>query len=495
MMAVELNPNGTPVEVGRLMISSPGLQGMAIHYASGASEMRSAEQTTDAFEQALRNMDVLAQETVEIFDTREVDFGGVRKRSTHFDEPALIVQVPDAGDDWGQVLMYTDESGVTTWNFPQDDNNQIDISRGTPTRTYVIRRYVAQSPAESVSRGVIGAIGKKVLKVLAFKLLEPIGSAAANYFVSRWENSKRPYRFRGFTPANYQQSDVDALDASDWEKLGSGRALLMIHGTNSRTHIAFHALPQSCVHEFHNAYEGRVFAFDHLTLSEDPAKNIAWFFSNLPDDIQLDVDIICHSRGGLVARLLSEQQERFLRGNRSLTIKKIVFVAVPNSGTILSDANYMGDFIDIYTNLLNFFPDNGVTESLEGIIGIAKQLAVGALGGLDGLQSMCPNGEFLTGLNTPVEGVTTHYYALTSNYEPLFPGFKAYATDRLMDKIFKVRNDLVVPTEGVYIANGASGFPIENNIIYTDQDGIPHTGFFGQDKVQNQIMSWLSESA
>lgn len=494
MTPVELNPYGNPVEVGRLTISSPGLQGMAIHYASGASDMRSAEQTTDAFEQALRNMEVVAQETVEIFDTREIDLGDVSTRSTHYDEPALIVQVPDAGDEWGQVLMYTDESGVTTWNFPQDENNQVDTTRGAQTRTYVIRRYVAETPAETGSRGVIGAIGKKILKVLAFKLIDPISGTAADYFVSRWENNKRPYRFRSFTPYNYQQSDVPDLGDSDWAKLGSGRALLMIHGTNSRTHIAFHALPQTYVQALHDSYEGRVFAFDHLTLSEDPKQNIKWFFSHLPDGIQLDVDIICHSRGGLVARLLSDMQNSFSSGNRLLTINKIVFVAVPNSGTILSDAKYMGDFIDSYTNILNFFPDNGVTESLEGIIAVTKQLAVGTLKGLDGLQSMHPEGKFLKELNTPGTAGNTNYYALSSNYEPQEPGLKAYAADRLMDKIFKQDNDLVVPTAGVYCTNGSSGFPIENHIVYKAQEGIPHTGFFGQDKVQAQIMNWLAEN-
>ena len=133
MMPVELNPYGNPVEVGRLIISSPGLQGMAIHYDSGAADMRGAEQTTDAFEQALRNMEVVAQETVEIFDTREVDLGDVSTRSTHYDEPALIIQVPDAGDEWGQVLMYTDESGVITWNFPQDENNQVCLLYTSPS--------------------------------------------------------------------------------------------------------------------------------------------------------------------------------------------------------------------------------------------------------------------------------------------------------------------------------------------------------------------------
>ncbi len=33
--------------------------------------------------------------------------------------------------------------------------------------------------------------------------------------------------------------------------------------------------------------------------------------------------------------------------------------------------------IDTYTNVFNFFPDNGVTEVLEGIVTVAKMIAVG----------------------------------------------------------------------------------------------------------------------
>jgi hypothetical protein len=48
-----------------------------------------------------------------------------------------------------------------------------------------------------------------------------------------------------------------------------------------------------------------------------------------------------------------------------------------------------------------------VSDVLAGIITVAKQLAVGAVKGLSGLQSMRPGGEFGTWLNTgPKSGET-----------------------------------------------------------------------------------------
>jgi hypothetical protein len=66
-----------------------------------------------------------------------------------------------------------------------------------------------------------------------------------------------------------------------------------------------------------------------------------------------------------------------------------------------------GDFLDSYTNLLNCIPDAEVSDVRAGIITVAKQLAVGAVKGLSGLQSMRPGGEFGTWLNTgPKSGET-----------------------------------------------------------------------------------------
>jgi hypothetical protein len=57
----------------------------------------------------------------------------------------------------------------------------------------------------------------------------------------------------------------------------------------------------------------------------------------------------------------------------------VVFVAGPNAGTVLADAEHLGDLVDRYTNLLAFFPDNGVTDVLEAVITVVTQLAVAAV--------------------------------------------------------------------------------------------------------------------
>src|SRR4029079_4532122 len=98
-------------------------------------------------------------------------------------------------------------------------------------------------------------------------------------------------------------------------------------------------------------------------------------------------------------------------GARAVGVGRGVSAASPNAGTILTDSRYLGQLIDRYTNLLNFFPDNGVTDILEAVITVVKQLAAAALDGLDGLQSMNPEGPFLKALNAGAPG-STRYFAL-----------------------------------------------------------------------------------
>jgi hypothetical protein len=56
---------------------------------------------------------------------------------------------------------------------------------------------------------------------------------------------------------------------------------------------------------------------------------------------------------------------------------------------------------------------------------------------------------------------------------------------RIMDRIFKqngsdVANDLIVPRESVYAANGHPSFPILNPLLYSRDSGVWHSGFFAQ---------------
>jgi hypothetical protein len=224
--------------------------------------MQAAEMTTAALETAMSEEHLQPQETVEINGTAEVPVN-VSTRSTAYDEPAIVAEVPDAGEDWGQVLLYTDEAGVTTWNFPVDNQNRIQTARGTATRTYVVRRYVAEPTTPTETRGLIGAAGTKVLKVLAFPLIDPVAGKVGDYYAGRWEKAKRPYRVRTFTPDDYASPEAAEIDTPAWSRLSSGRALLMVHGTFSRTHTAFGSLPKEFVEALNRRYQDRVFAFDH----------------------------------------------------------------------------------------------------------------------------------------------------------------------------------------------------------------------------------------
>jgi hypothetical protein len=487
-VSVRLNPNGNPVSIGNVILRSPGLDGEATQHGSGTTGLRAAALTTSALEDVLAREQLEVQETVEITSAREVDAGGAAVRSTTLGEPAIEITVPDPGEAWGQLVLSTDESGVVTWHFARDENLAVDTVRGRSTRTYVIPRRVGVTPPTAETRGLIGALGKKLIKVLAFPLIQDGIGEVGDFFAARWEAANRPYGVRTFGPDDYRNDDGDSVD---WKTLEEGRALLFVHGTFSRANSGFGALPHDHVKDLHRIYGGRVFAFNHFTLSDDPRQNVEWFINQLPSDSTLDLDIVSHSRGGIVARVFAEKQSEFSLGSRSFNVNKVVFVATPNAGTALADPDHMGDLIDSYTNILNFLPDFGVLDIFDGIVTVAKHIAVGALRGLEGLQSMNPRGEFLTRWLNVGPTNSTRYFALAADYEPAQPGLKTYARDILMDKIFGDENDLVVPTEGVFSDNGSEHFPIEDRHVFDRDAGIQHSNFFSNSAAMSKMLEWL----
>ena len=230
----------------------------------------------------------------------------------------------------------------------------------------------------------------------------------------------------------------------------------------------------------------------HRPLTHDPRQNIETLLRLVPDGITLDVDIICHSRGGLVSRVLAEKQESLQFGTRTLRVGTVIFVGAPNAGTRLADEACIGEYLDTVTNLLNVVPTNGATDALGFVLTGVKLVATGLWSGLKGLHSMQPGGEFGTWLNTGERAKETRYFALASNYTPTQPSLVQLVKDRLMDKVFKgAGNDLVVPTDGVFAANGSGYFPIEGEVVFNAVDGVPHTGFFQYARTTTQMETWL----
>ena len=499
-MAQPLNESGAEVRIGRVTLRTPGLAGMVEVYepAEGGTRgpTRSAEGATSDLLRALHNARTREQMTIEIAETRPVELGVDNARRGPSGEPSIEVDVPAAGDDWGQFVLATDEAGAVSWHLPVDQDNAVDASRGAASRTYVVPRRVVEAPAEGAAgaRGVASAVGKKVLKVVVFPLVDPILGKVGEFFAHKWELRNRPYGLRSFTPGNYSQPLGEAIGEEAWEGLSAGPALLFVHGTFSRAYSAFGGLDPGVLEALHERYEGRVFAFDNPTLADTPVDNVDWLLQQLPASANLKLDVVCHSRGGLVSRELARRAGASGNGAR-VEIGRIVFVAVPNAGTVLTDSRHVGDFLDTYTNLLQFFPDNGVTDVLEAVIAVVKQLAAATLRGLDGLQSMLPGGPYLSALDVAIPA-GAKYYALTSNFEPDAGSVGIRVVDGVVDRIFDGKqNDLVVPTEGVYRfgaeLGGFGADPTPRLHVFTG-DGAPvHTRFFAEPKTAEAILSWL----
>lgn len=488
-----LDPTGAPTRIGAAVIRAPGLSGEASELPTSTSDTRSrGPDTTNVLEEAIRRQGLRRQQVIQVKQTREVEAPRARTRTTPFGEPAIELEVPSPGLDWGQLVLYTDEAGISTWNLARGEAGEVSTTRGRPTRTYVIRRHVAQPGGGTrATRGLVTGTAMKVLQVLVFPLVDPVLGRVADGFAKSWEQKNMPYRIRRFGPADYTTEIVAPLEASDWTKLASGRALLFVHGTFGRAHLAFPTFPSTFMGKINDAYGGRLFAFEHFTISEDPLLNAQRFIDGLPESIELNIDIINHSRGGLVSRALAELLPRLDLKGRKLTVGTVVHIASPSAGCVLADADAMTHLIDRYTNWMQFLPANAVVEVLDAAVTVLKMLAVGAFKGLEGLSCMAPGSALFKMMNAPGVSTASTYRALAANYEPIDGALKGFAHNALMDEIFKQDNDLVVPTGGVWESNGSPMFPIAERIVFGKTDGIDHSGFFTSPRAQKKILEWL----
>jgi pimeloyl-ACP methyl ester carboxylesterase len=479
-VSTALDPTGRAVQVGAFKLRTPGLSGAASAHAPGSPGMRAAELATPDLDASLERAGLRTQATLEIERAAPVATAQPPlTRGTSVAEPAIDLEVAAPSPGWGQMVLATDESGVATWSFAPE----------AATRRYLVRSTIPAPDGEAGDhRGLIGALGKKVLKVVAFRLVEEVLGEVGERFAKRWEERHRPYTLRTFG-----LDGGHPAEPVDWARVGEGRALVFLHGTFSTARAGFGLLPSELMRALHESYGGRVLAFDHFTLSEDPRANAEVLHRLLPERARLDVDVVAHSRGGLLARVLAEKAGDLSTGGREIRVGRLVLVGTPNNGTMLADADRMGDLVDTYTSLLNFLPDNGVTEVLDAVITVTKLLAVGVTKGLDGLQAMVPGGPFLADwLNTGDAAADARYHAVTSNFEPVQRGLKDFARDRLTDGIFGAENDLVVPTEGVFAANGCAHFPVADPLVLDARAGVGHNRYFADPAVHAKLKEWLA---
>ena len=508
-MAIALDGSPRPVPLGPgYALRTPGWRGTADVHAGGAAATRSAMQGLDDGMDAL---DAALRQT-QVTETRRIDLSlqpaaGARSAASLRSAQGMAeieLEVPDAGPDHGQLLLSIDDAGGLRWHLP--DRIALPLPGGPSRSTGGIARFripavVASGPAGSAAsasqRSVFGLLGRKLLKVLVYPVTDEITGAAIDFIASHWEARKRPYRLRRFSPDDYRSIEATIPSAAELSAMAAqGPTLLFVHGTFSTAHGGFGGLPAATMQALAQRYGSRVIAFDHPTLSEDPQANVRWLLAQLPAS-GMALDIVCHSRGGLVARTLAEAPAALGLGARHIEVRRIVLAAVPNNGTLLADPDHMANMVDRLTTALVLLPSGPVTETLEALITVVKVLGHGGLKGLDGLASMLPEGRFLDTLNAG-GGSPGDYFAIASNYQPTDLGLRGVVSgvaDSVLDQVFgDAENDLVVPTGGVYQKNGSARFPLpsERVLLFGATQGVNHTQLFRHPSVSEKLLSWLS---
>jgi hypothetical protein len=494
---VTLDGSGSPITVEPgYVVQAPGLIGQATIAPPRGRTARGGgpEEATVALDDALAAAGLREARTI-VLDVREQPAAApstVRTRSTG--EDGLVLETPDLGPDRGQVVLAIDEDGVMTWTHPEPSDGQL-VRRGTGSTRFVVRRHVPAPTVDAApTRGLARAVGHKLLKVLVYPLTDPVLGAVSASFAGAWERRHRPYGFRTFLPDEHRSPPAAVLDAAAVRSLIDGPTLLFLHGTFSTAHAAFGGLAGETLAALHDVYRGRILAFDHPTLSVTPEGNVERLLEALPTGRELQLDVVTHSRGGLVGRVLAGA----LGSIDGVHVRRLVFGATPNLGTALTDADHLVHYLDRMTTMLNLLPPgpaSAVTATLEAIVTVVKVVGRAGLTGLDGLAAMQPGGPLIQRLNTASVGGPEQSFALAADFTPA-SGLRSLLTAGVVgvaaDRVFGEPNDVVVPTAGVYDATGP-GFPVDAaRRVRFDGAGVWHGALFRQPATASALCAWLT---
>jgi hypothetical protein len=255
------------------------------------------------------------------------------------------------------------------------------------------------------------------------------------------------------------------------------RVLLFIHGTFSQTSV-----PVADFSPGFLAWAGRtyraVLGFDHWTLSLTPEENAKLLWELLDPSLRAGhrLDIVTHSRGGLVARAFVE-----LLGHGE-AVRRVIFVGTPNAGTNLANPKNWGTVADV---LVNLAPKGAPFAKLSGLL--ARLLIAGAEGRIPGLQAQNPSAsgsnDFLGRLQRPTtlpEGVS--YAAVAASFEPEPGGFNPRqllerVEDVGADAFYGHANDLVVDTGSVWSVDAEPDYtlttesPVVRRVLLFNPEG------------------------
>ncbi len=295
--------------------------------------------------------------------------------------------------------------------------------------------------------------------------------------------------------------------------------LVFIHGTASSTQGSFGALldasAQSDWSALADAYGGRIYAFEHRTMSASPIENAIRLAQALPARVRLS--LVTHSRGGLVGDLLclssisaeaiagvrrtdsaladaDEVDRRNLQtlaeilAAKQFRIERVVRCASPARGTLLASEN-TDQFLSVLTNLVGLIPGLAGSPLYEVVKRLTLQVAKNrwkpAL--IPGIEAMTPPSPLVRFLNTQREA-TGALGVVAGDIEGghWLKRLGVFLTDQF---IYENRdNDLVVNTDSMF--EGAAR-PRAHYVF--DQGGdVTHFNYFRNERTRGAMQRWLT---
>jgi len=316
------------------------------------------------------------------------------------------------------------------------------------------------------------------------------------------------------------------LDAADAAGPFTGRTLLFVHGTfvNAGSLLAELAVKDKRGHRLlTRAMTGagkydQVLFFDHATLSVSPVMN-ALELGRAMAGSSGQIDVVAHSRGGLVVRWWLEAFGNSLKLAPKAQVRAVL-AGSPLNGTSLAAPDKIQHTMSLISNIGSFagmtLKFAGFTNPFLWVAGKLVEVIVSVTGtlartpiidalaalipGLAG-QSMVSNNHEINRLRLGPCAVTPAYYAIQSNFETDDPAWQFWKHFRgkniantLTDVVFPGRNDLVVDTSSM------SDFGVEKLTLagpacdFKTSSTVWHCNYFEQERAVNYIADRFSLS-
>ncbi|MBP6625014.1 MAG: hypothetical protein KA198_07565, partial [Chitinophagaceae bacterium] len=298
--------------------------------------------------------------------------------------------------------------------------------------------------------------------------------------------------------------------------------LLFLHGTASSAAGSFGGLQTenkgNAYQTLFKQYEKRVLAYEHRTLTESPVKNILELLKQFPAEITLDV--ITHSRGGLLGELLARVADSSIDGaftkteiealkkneeakelvkeiealnllakKKKVTIAHYVRVACPAAGTTLISKR-VDTFLNVMFNGMSFIGGEVLGTFVDGLQALVMAVVKekNNFGTLPGLECMNPVSPFIRVLNYVETTIDTPLVVIAG--DAVGEGFFKKLSMFLVDFFYQEDNDLVVNTSSMKKGTRRKSF----FQIYDEQRAdVNHFNYFINSSSQKIILDSLQD--